>query len=179
MNGLKLSKWDGRAVLIGLSLLAAGCYPASQTPTSPGETVPPESAAAVPQTAQPGSATVAPAYATPTIQPSTAGATAEARPPTVPAATSGGAAPAPGAGLVRRLTNSCDLIDSHDLATLMMTAEIQRGPHTVGQVDRLIFGGSGISATESSCIFFAYHKPGSNTGEMLQVQYWVDMPGQM
>ncbi len=170
MNWLNKRKWRTPAVLVGLSLLAAACYPAASAPTPPGETTPPVSAALAAQTAQPPISTPLSPAPTPLSPAPT---------PRSPAPTPGGPAPTPGPDLVRRLTDGCDLLDSHDLATLLTTAEVQRGPHTAGQVDPLIFGGPGISATESSCLFYAYHKPSSATGELLQVQYWVDIPGQV
>jgi hypothetical protein len=79
-----------------------------------------------------------------------------------------------------RLTNNCLLLDSRDIAGLFSSyhAEVMKPVHQVSQLNHVIFSAENVSATESSCIFYAFHQPGSMNGEMLQVTYWVDVPDQ-
>ena len=84
--------------------------------------------------------------------------------------------PAPEGTAAYRLTNYCDLLDSHDIASLFSSAEVMKPVHQVNQVKHVIFSTEGVSATESSCINYAFHQPGSKNAKMLQVTYWVDIP---
>jgi hypothetical protein len=74
------------------------------------------------------------------------------------------------------LTNSCGLLNSHDLASLLQTAEVTHTPPQVRSVKQPIFSLDSASARELSCVFYAFHQPGKKTGFMLQVNYWVDLP---
>ncbi len=75
-----------------------------------------------------------------------------------------------------RLTSNCLLLDSRDIASLFSSAEVMKPVYQLSQVNHVIFSAENISATESSCINYAFHQPGSKDGEMLQVTYWVDVP---
>ena len=77
-----------------------------------------------------------------------------------------------------RLTNNCSLLNSRDIASFYSSAEVMAPVHKVSQVNHVVFSTESISATESSCIDYAFHKPGSKDMELLQVTYWVDIPGQ-
>jgi hypothetical protein len=77
-----------------------------------------------------------------------------------------------------RLMNSCDLLNSRDVASLFSSAEVEGPRHRVSQVNHLVFSKATISATESSCVYYVFHEPGSKDMELLQVTYWVDIPDQ-
>jgi hypothetical protein len=77
-----------------------------------------------------------------------------------------------------QLTSGCKLIDSRDLAELFSTAEMIGPVHTVGQVNHTIFSTEASSATESSCVYNVFHRPGKQDEKFLQVTYWVDIPDQ-
>jgi hypothetical protein len=74
--------------------------------------------------------------------------------------------------------NSCSLLTSRDVASLFSSAEVEGPKHQVSQVNHLVFSTAAISATESSCIYYTFHEPGSKDMELLQVTYWVDIPEQ-
>jgi len=84
----------------------------------------------------------------------------------------------PQAGTADQLTSQCSLLDSRDLAELFSTAEKIGPVHTVGQVNHTIFSTETISATESSCVYYVYHRPGKKDEKFLQVTYWIDIPDQ-
>jgi hypothetical protein len=105
--------------------------------------------------------------ATPAIQ-ATAG---PAQPVLIPS-------PMPEGSVVHRLLNTCYLIDSRDLAGLFSTGELEGPVHKTSQVNRLSFSTESVSASESSCIYYEFHKPGSKDMSMLQATYWVDVPDQ-
>ena len=79
-----------------------------------------------------------------------------------------------------QLTSQCTLLDSQDLSGLFTPATSEKiGPmHTVGPVNHTIFSPETISATESSCVYYVYHRPGKADEKFLQVTYWVDAPDQ-
>jgi hypothetical protein len=76
------------------------------------------------------------------------------------------------------LMNSCDLLNSRDVASLFSSAEVEGPRHQVSQVNHLVFSTATISATESSCVYYVFHEPGSKDMELLQITYWVDIPDQ-
>jgi hypothetical protein len=76
------------------------------------------------------------------------------------------------------LTAGCTLLDSHDVASLFSSAEVEGPIHQVGEVSHPIFSTATISATESSCTYLVFHKPGSAEMQLLQITYWVDVAGQ-
>jgi hypothetical protein len=84
--------------------------------------------------------------------------------------------PQPEGATVDQLTGQCNLLDSRDLAELFSTAEKVGPVHEVGQVKHLIFSTETISATESSCVYYVFHRPGKKDEKFLQVTYWVDVP---
>jgi len=79
---------------------------------------------------------------------------------------------------VDQLTSQCNLLDSRDLAELFSTAEMIGPVHKVGQVNHTIFSTETISATESSCVYYVFHRPGKKDEKFLQATYWVDIPDQ-
>ncbi len=75
------------------------------------------------------------------------------------------------------IINSCSLINSQDLAHLFPPHnEIVRNPPATSQVSHPPFSESAASGTETSCIFYDFHQPGSTSGWMLQVTYLFDVP---
>lgn len=97
-------------------------------------------------------------------------------------AISGGSAasqtPAPTGTAVYPALDQCNLLDSRDLASLFSSAEVVLPQAQVSQVNHVIFSTEKTSANESSCIYYAYHRPGQKDMEMLQVTYWIDIPNQ-
>jgi hypothetical protein len=90
-----------------------------------------------------------------------------------------GGTPAAEATRVYRIMHNCSLLNSRSVAGLFPAAEVQRPSVKVDQVDKLIFSTAGISATESSCIYYVFYKPGTKDNEMIQVTTWVDAPGEV
>jgi len=86
--------------------------------------------------------------------------------------------PTPLETTIDRITNKCDLLNSHDLAGLFPSAEVTRPVHQLSQVNHLSFSQEKISSREASCVYYDFHRPGSKDMEMLQVTYWVDVPDQ-
>jgi hypothetical protein len=86
--------------------------------------------------------------------------------------------PSPAQVAIERLTGSCNLLNSNDLATIFSTAETIRGQPQIDQVGRPVFSSAEAPARELSCIYYTYHRPGSASEEMIQVTYWVDLPDQ-
>jgi hypothetical protein len=84
----------------------------------------------------------------------------------------------PSEATLARLMNSCNLLTSRDVASLFSSAEVEGPKHQVSQVNHLVFSTAAISATESSCIYYVFHEPGSKDMELLQVTYWLDIPEQ-
>jgi hypothetical protein len=107
--------------------------------------------------------------ATPTALPSAAAT------PTQPVMTS----PAPGTATVAALTTNCELLSSKDAASFFSTAEVEGPTHSLNVVNDPVFTTQPISATESSCIFYVFHLPGSKDMKLLQITYWVDLPDQV
>jgi hypothetical protein len=77
-----------------------------------------------------------------------------------------------------QLTSQCGLLDSQNLAELFSSAEVAGPVHKVSQVNHPIFSTEIISATESSCIYYVFHRPGKKDQKFLQATYWVDVPNQ-
>ena len=75
------------------------------------------------------------------------------------------------------LINSCELLDSRDLANLFTshTEVILPKPQT-NDVEHPIFSIGHASGTETSCIYYAFYHPGLKSEAMLQVNYWLDVP---
>lgn len=86
--------------------------------------------------------------------------------------------PMPEGTTVHDLTSSCGLLNSRDIASLFSSAEVMEPKHQVSQTNHPAFTQQYVSATESSCIYYAFHKPGSKDMVMLQVTYWIDIPDQ-
>jgi hypothetical protein len=74
--------------------------------------------------------------------------------------------------------DQCNLLNSRDLASIFSSAEVVLPQAQVNQVNHLIFSAKKISANESKCVYYAYHRPGEKEMKMLQVSYWVDIPRQ-
>jgi hypothetical protein len=113
--------------------------------------------------------TPAPA-ATPSIQ-----ATALPEPTVIPSPQ-----PSHGNTVDQLLTNQCTFLNSRDLAELFTPPTSEKvGPvHTVGSVNHTVFSSETVSATESSCVYYVFHRPGKKDEQFLQVTYWVDVPNQ-
>jgi hypothetical protein len=105
-----------------------------------------------------------------------AGPSPTAQEPTPPAAATATVAAVPSA-TVAFLTEGCTLLNSRDVASLFSTAEVEGPRHQVSQVSHPIFSTESISATESSCIYDVFHRPGTKEQEFLEVTYWLDLPG--
>jgi hypothetical protein len=45
-------------------------------------------------------------------------------------------------------------------------------------VNHTIFSTETVSATESSCVYYVFHRPGKKDEKFLQATYWVDIPDQ-
>jgi len=80
--------------------------------------------------------------------------------------------------LSARLTNTCDLLNSNDLAKILVTGELEREPVQTNPVDHPVFSTENVPATEVTCVFYEFHSPGKKDQELLQVTYWLDLPGQ-
>jgi hypothetical protein len=104
--------------------------------------------------------------ATPTLQ-----ATVPPEPTAVPS-------PQPEGTAIDHLTSTCNLLDSRDVASLFSSAEVVGPVHKVDQVNHPIFSTETISATESSCVYYVFHRPGKKDEKFLQITYWVDVPSQ-
>jgi hypothetical protein len=87
--------------------------------------------------------------------------------------------PSPGGVTALPLTNSCNLLDSRDVASFFPSAEVVGPTHQVSAVDHPVFTTQTISATESACVYYVYHLPESKDMKLLQITYWVDLPGQV
>lgn len=97
-----------------------------------------------------------------------------------PAAASTPETPLPSANTLHS-PNSCNLIDSSDLAHLFTTAETNREPPEFSPVSKPAFSdaaseGAQSAGKETTCVFYTFHQPGSQNGWMLQVTYRVDVP---
>ncbi len=103
---------------------------------------------------------------TPTLQ-----ATASPGPTVVPS-------PQPEVNTLDSLTSTCDLLDSRDVSLLFSSAEHEGPVHSASQVNHLIFSTEAVSATEVSCVFYVFYPPGYSHRQVLQVTYWLDVPGQ-
>jgi hypothetical protein len=98
--------------------------------------------------------------------------------PTRPAP-AGTTSPSPGAATAMALTASCELLSSRDAASFFSTAEVEGPTHSASVVNHPVFTTQPISATESSCIYYVFHLPGSKDMKLLQITYWVDLPHQV
>lgn len=78
---------------------------------------------------------------------------------------------------VERLSKSCDLLNSRDLASFFTShAEVMLPQPQIRQVDHPIFSTGNAPGTETSCVYYTFHLPGSSTEVVLQVNYWVEIP---
>jgi hypothetical protein len=85
--------------------------------------------------------------------------------------------PAPTESLVSRLVNSCGLLNNRDLASFFAThTEVILPTPQINQVNHPIFSTGNAPGTETSCVYYTFHPPGSIKEIMLQVNYWVDVP---
>ena len=77
------------------------------------------------------------------------------------------------------LTNSCGLLDSRDLASLFTShTEVMLPKPQISQVNHPVFSTGNAPGTETSCVYYAFHLPGSSAEVVLQVNTWVDVPSQ-
>jgi len=85
--------------------------------------------------------------------------------------------PAPTESLASRLVNSCGLLNNRDLASFFTShTEVILPTPQISQVSHPIFSTGNASGTETSCVYYAFHLPGSIKEIVLQVNYWVDIP---
>jgi hypothetical protein len=85
--------------------------------------------------------------------------------------------PAPTESLVGRLVNSCGLLNNRDLASFFTShAEVILPTPQISQVGHPIFSTGNAPGTETSCVYYTFHLPGSIKEIVLQVNYWVDVP---
>ncbi len=78
---------------------------------------------------------------------------------------------------IRDLTDSCNLLNSRDLAGFFPPhVETQLPKPQLNQVDHPIFSEMRAPGTETSCIYYTFYRPGSIKMVMLQTTYWVDIP---
>lgn len=140
----------------------------SQAGTTAATTAPTQALTAMPT--QPG--TAAPTAMATQPAASTPKATAS------PSASSGAPAPNINPALATRLSNTCDLLNSNDLAKILVTGELVKEPVQTTPVDHPIFSTANVPVTEVNCMYYEFHKPGKKDQELLQVTYWLDIPGQ-
>lgn len=75
------------------------------------------------------------------------------------------------------LIYNCKLLDSHDLASFFPShAEVVLPEPQVTHVDHPIFSTGNAPGTETSCVYYTFHLPGSKEEVVLQVTYWLDLP---
>jgi hypothetical protein len=75
------------------------------------------------------------------------------------------------------LTDSCYLLDSRDLASFFTShTEVQLPAPQISQVRHPVFSPRSAAGTETSCVYYTFHLPGSDREVVLQVNYWVDVP---
>jgi hypothetical protein len=86
--------------------------------------------------------------------------------------------PAPAEATNPLLLDRCNLLDSRDLASLFSSAEVVLPQPKTSQVDHVIFSSEKTPASETSCTYYVFHRPGKADSEMLQVTYWIDIPDQ-
>lgn len=85
--------------------------------------------------------------------------------------------PAPTESRVNILTRSCSLLNSRDLASFFPShTEVVLPKPEISQVDHPVFSTGNAPGTETSCVYYAFHLPGSNEEIVLQVNTWVDVP---
>ena len=83
----------------------------------------------------------------------------------------------PTLGNTLKMANSCDLINSYDLASLFPAHnEIIRDAPKTGPVSHPPFSQVAAAGTQETCVFYDFHQPGKVSGWMLQVTYLVDTP---
>lgn len=104
----------------------------------------------------------------PVVPPSATPKAITASPPPQPASTS---------SAVNSLIDSCALLNSHDLASFFTShAEVVLPKPEIKQVEHPIFSTGNAPGTETSCVYYTFHLPGSKSEVMLQVNYWLDLP---
>jgi predicted small lipoprotein YifL len=145
------------ATVLTASLAACAGKPPAQIPGTQAAT----------NTAQPATTATEPSLVAPDASATrpAPGSTSSSLPPVDPA-------------VAAQLTNTCGLLNSQDLATILVTGELVKEPVQVSQVGHPIFTTQPAPADEVTCVFYEFHNPGKSTQELLQVTYWVDMPGQ-
>jgi hypothetical protein len=75
------------------------------------------------------------------------------------------------------LISGCSLLNSRDLSSFFTShAEVILPTPQVDQVDHPIFSTGQASGTETSCVYYTFYLPGSQSEVMLQVDYWLDVP---
>jgi hypothetical protein len=75
------------------------------------------------------------------------------------------------------LEDSCGLINSRDLAHLFNGhTETMLPKPQINQVVHPAFATGAAPGTETSCVYYTFHLPGSHAEVVLQVNYWLDVP---
>ncbi len=92
--------------------------------------------------------------------------------PTAPEST---AVPAIEDNLRMRLTNTCFLLDGHDLASLFTRAEVVQNPPKSGPVNQPVFSDLKAAGTETTCLYYDFSNPDFK-GDTLQITYWAYIP---
>ena len=85
--------------------------------------------------------------------------------------------PAPTESLAGRLVNSCGLLNNRDLASFFTShTEVILPTPQISQVSHPIFSTGNAPGTETSCVYYTFHLPGSIKEIVLQVNCWIDVP---
>ncbi len=85
---------------------------------------------------------------------------------------------APTFAVSNSLVDSCALLNTHDLASLFPThTETILPKPQISQVSHPAFFEGRAPGTETSCVYYSYYLPGSHSEIVLQVNYWLDVPG--
>lgn len=163
--------------------ILAGCSSNRQTsslPLTSGTQAPTPQAT---QAASPPAATPVTLPTDQTTQPATTVTASQPASSATPMAGAASTTPSPptttsNRALKNRLTNTCDLLNSNDLAKILVTGELEREPVQTNPVNHPVFSSEQVPATEVNCVFYEFHNPGKKDQELLQVTYWVDLPGQ-
>ncbi len=159
---LKMRRFYLIIFMLILALVAFGCGARPAITSTPIPTVQP---AAV--TATPGVTMVTPTGNSPTGFPTTGQAGEVTETPTLP----------PSSYNILKVANSCNLINSQDLAHLFPPHnEIVKDQPKTSTVSHPPFSEAAATGTENVCTFFDFHQPGGVTGWMLQITYLVDIP---
>jgi len=88
------------------------------------------------------------------------------------------ASPFPEPTKLAQLTRHCSLLDSRDVASLYPAAEVMLPTPEPSEPGHVIFSTDAISGAEHSCMYYVFYHPSWSDNQMLQITYWISMPGQ-